>query len=214
MNSANAFSYAISGSFTESQIGKYGDYLNTVNSAFSNAGGWLQEQSAKIMDGFNNFLNSKAWEMSKRLNGVVEGDFVASYDIGYLGTVEGLQGATGLMRNYIMSHPLIMQGYLDETFSGYDGKFSNLCFGVGEENLFYRKAMDGLLNIETVDDKQVLRHTHYYDSNSPGLSFRERENIARTHRAIALHVENGLFDITSVLGSSLETEEVTEETIE
>lgn len=216
MNSANAFSYAISGSFTEGQMNRYSEYLNSVNSAFSGAGGWLQEQTTKIMDNFNNFFNSRAWEMSKRLTGEVEGDFVSSYDIGYLGSVHGLQGATGIMRNYIMSHPLVMQGYLDETFEGYGGEFSNMCFGIGEENLFYRKAMDGLLNLETVDDKQVLRHTHFYDSNSPGLSFRERENIARTHRAIAYHVEKGLFDITSPTGKelNLETEEEVTETIE
>ena len=31
MKSANAFSYAISGSFTENQIDRYSDYLNPVS---------------------------------------------------------------------------------------------------------------------------------------------------------------------------------------
>lgn len=197
MNSAHAFSYATSGSYTEAQMSKHTDYIHQSLSVFQNAGGWLAEQANKTMDGFNKFLSSKAWELGKRLLNKQDGEFVSRFEIGYLGSVDAILGAEGYMRDYIMAHPGLHQDYLDETFGGFDGEFHKLCSGVGEQNPFYRKAMNGLLNLETVDDVTTLRHTHYNDSMGGGLSFRDRVNIQKTWSAVSHHRAKGLFTITS-----------------
>lgn len=202
-----AFGYAISGAFNENQISNYQRYISNISSTLGEAGGWLSEQTNKIMGSFNTFLNSKAWEMSKRLLNKEEGEYVGRYDIGYLGTVSALQNADGLMRDYIMANPLTMQKYLDEEILGYEGGFSKLCTGIGEDNFFYRQAMSGLLNFTTEEDKTVLRHTSYSESLAPGLSFRDRESISRTWRALEHHLEKGLFDVTS--NKVAEEEEIT-----
>lgn len=205
MNSANAFSYAISGSFTEDTINQYADYVNQTTSMFQNMGGWLGEQAKKTLNNFDNFLNSRAWEMSKRLLNTQDGEYVSRYAIGYLGSVTALQGAQGYMRDYIMAHPALQQAYLDEEIEGYNGEFSHFCNGVGEANLFYRRAMNGVLNLQEVDGKQHLRHTHYNDSLSGRISFREREDIHKTWRAIDHHRLSSVFDLTSEQGHKLKS---------
>lgn len=201
---AAMFSHAISGSLTESQISNYKNHV-TTNLA-TPIGGWIQQQAEKIADNFNHFLNSRVWEFSKRMvNDKDEGEYVSSFDVGYLGSLNGLQSATGLMRNYIMANPDIAQLYQDELISGYEGEFSPWSTGVGEDNLFYRQSMSGLLTTQTtiVDDKEQLqlKHTHYRDSVSPDLTFRDKVNIQKTWNATALHMaKEGLFDITSSTG--------------
>ncbi len=212
LNSSNAFSYAISGSFTEDTINKYSDYVNNSTGILQNAGGWLGEQPKKTMVGFESFVNSRAWEMGKRLLGAQDGEYVSRYAIGYLGSISALQGAEGYMRDYIMAHSGVMQDYLDEEMNGYDGEFSPFCTGVGEKNLFHRRAMNGLLNLQVVDDKPQVRHTHYKDTVGGSLSFRERVDIQKTWAAIDHHRLTTAFDITSVKGDFLashveETEE-------
>lgn len=211
MNSANAFVYAVSGSYNEAQMKRHEAFINQSASMFQGAGGWLADQANKAMESFNLFLNSKAWELGKRLLGKVDGEYVSRYDIGYLGSVEALQQAQGYMRDYIMSHPGLMQDYLDEFVEGYGGEFHGLCKGVGADNLFYRRAMDGVLNLQTVDEKPQLRHTHYQESFGVGLSFRERVNVHKTYAAIDHHRAKGLFDITSPEGKKLEKKEVSEQ---
>lgn len=205
MKSANAFSYAISGSFNENQIAKYGAYVNQSAAALQNAGGWLAQQANKTLDSFNTFVNSRAWEMGKRLLGQSDGDYVGRYEIGYLGSLEGLQGAQGHMRDIIMCHPGLQQMYLDEEISGYAGDFSNWNTGIKEENLFYRRMWNGVLNVETVDDKPTLRHTHYYDTVGGQLSFREIVNSHKTHAAIDHHMAKKMFDVTSEMGDKLKS---------
>ena len=200
MNSAQAFTYGMSGSYTEAQMQNHSAYVTQNNSLFKQAGGWLAEQAEKTMDSFNKFMDSRAWELSKRLLGQSDGDFVGRYDIGYLGSVNALQQSQGYMRDYIMGHRGIMQDYLDEQISGYEGDFNKLCFGVAEENIFYRRAMNGVLNLETVNDKQQLRHTQYHETLGQGLSFRERVDIHKTWNAIDLHRAKRMFDVTSSEG--------------
>ncbi|MGB3945558.1 MAG: hypothetical protein WBK76_01845 [Candidatus Saccharimonadales bacterium] len=201
MNSANAFSYAVSGNYNESQMAKHAEYINQSAGAFQNAGGWLAEKANQMVNSFNTFLNSRAWEMGKRLLNNRDGEFVSRFEIGYLGSLNAQQNAQGFMRDYIMAIPEVMQGYLDGNLEGYGGEFSPLCTGVGEENIFYRRSMNGLLNIETVDDQVRLRHTHYHDSLGGELSFRERVDLQKTRSAAMYHLAETLFDVTSPEGN-------------
>lgn len=200
LNSAHAFSYAISGSFTEESINKYAAYVNNTTAKLQQMGGWLGQQAINTMKGFDSFLNSRAWEMSKRLLSKEDGEYVGRFDIGYLGSISALQGADGYMRDYIMAHEGLMTDFLAEEIEGYDGDFSNFCKGVGEENLFFRRAMNGLLNLRTVDEKAELRRTHYNDSLGGRLSFRERVDVQKTWAAIDHHRANTMFDLTSSTG--------------
>lgn len=210
MNSAHAFSYSIAGAYTEDQMRNHATYVNGITASFANAGGWLAQQAEKMLNGFNNFMDSRAWEMGKRVFDSGNGDYVSRFEIGYLGSLQGFQNAEGFMRDYIMAHPAMMQGYMDGEISGYGGEFNNLCNGIGEDNLFYRRAKNGLLNFETVNDQTVLRHTHYAESLGGGLSFRERESLERTYRAIDhQRVKEGIFEIMT--GVKVKVEETPEE---
>lgn len=208
MKSANAFSYAISGSFTESQINRYGEYVNGTAAALQGVGGWLEKQATKTMECFDKFKNSRAWEMGKRLLGQSDGDYVGRYEIGYLGSLEGLQGAQGHMRDIIMCHPALQQMYMDKEISGYDGNFSAWCTGIGADNLFYRKMWSGVLNLSTTDEgPPTLRHTHYFDTAGGGVgySFREKVDSHKTHIAIDHHRAKKMFDVTSEQGDKLKS---------
>jgi len=200
MNSANAFSYAISGSFTDEGINQYAQYVNNTTAMLQNVGGWLGQQAAKTLESFDNFLNSRAWEMSKRLLGNQDGEWVSRYAIGYLGSVYAQQNAEGYMRDYIMAIPEVQQLYLDGEFSGYGGDFSAFCTGIGEANIFHRRSMHGLLNLTEVDEKPQLRHTHYHDTLGGKITFRERVDVDKTRRAAMHHLANTMLDITSVEG--------------
>lgn len=200
MNSANAFSYAISGSFTDEAINKYADYVNNTTAMLQNVGGWLGQQASKTLQNFDTFLNSRAWEMSKRLLGNTDGDYVSRYAIGYLGSISAQQQAEGYMRDYIMGIPEVQQLYLDGEFDGYGGDFSKFCTGVGESNLFHRRSMNGLLNLTVEDDVPHLRHTHYHDSLGGKITFRERVDVDKTRRAARHHIASTMFDITSMDG--------------
>lgn len=197
MNSANAFTFAISGSYTENQMQQYQQYVNQSAAAFQSVGGWLAQQATKAVDNFSNFMDSRAWEMGKRLLNNQDGEYVGRFEIGYLGTVHGLQGAQGFMRDYIMAHKGLHQDWLDGNIEGYDGEFHARCRGIGEENIFYRRAMHGLLNLEMVNDAPQMRHTHYHESLGGGLSFRERVDIQKTWTAVDHHRAKALFDVTS-----------------
>jgi len=197
MNSAHAFTYAMSGSYTDTQMQRYSQYVHQSAAAFKGAGGWLARQADKALDSFNTFFNSRAWELSKRLTTQSEGDYVGQFDIGYLGTPTGLQGARGFMRDFIMAHPGMQQDYLDGKTEGYGGEFNKLCTGIGEANPFYRRARHGVLTFNTVDDKRVLKHAHYHECFGNALSFRSRNDLDKTYIAIDYHRAKGLFDIAS-----------------
>lgn len=194
-NSAAYFSHAVSGALNETQINRYKQYIDSTRTELS---GWLGEQAKIVSGNFTEFFNSKAWEFSKRLLKKNDGEYVSSFDIGYLGSMNGLQNATGLMRNYIMAHEDVMQLYLDERISGYEGEFNDWCKGIGENNLYWRQSMSGVLTVNPIDGKEVMTHNHYYDSITGELSFREKVDIHKTWNAITHHIANKeLFDITS-----------------
>lgn len=194
MNSAHAFSYAMSGSFTDEQMAQNAAYVSQNVSALQGAGGWLAGQATKIMDGFSNFLNSRAWELGKRLLGEDKGNHVGRFDIGYLGSSEAILAAQGLMTNYIMANPRHMQAYLDGQIDSYDD-LHTLCQGVGVVNPYYRKARHGVLDLQVVEGKNVLSHSHFTDSGSERLSFRDIAAIDRTWNAADYHRAKGLFDV-------------------
>lgn len=196
MNSAHAFTYAMSGSFTDQQMAENAAYVNQNVAALQGAGGWLASQATRLMDGFNNFLNSRGWELGKRLTDNAEGAYVGRFDIGYLGTVEAILGAQGLMTNYIMANPRHMQAFLDGEIEGY-ADLHSLCTGVGAANRYFRKARHGVLESENVDGKNILSHSHYHDSGDTPLPFRDIVAIDKTWVAADYHRAQGLFDIKS-----------------
>lgn len=204
-HSAAYFSHAFSGALNESQVSQYRDYLDNSRTQLS---GWLAEQAKVVSGNFTDFVNSKAWEFSKRLLKRNDGEYVSSFEIGYLGTMNGLQNATGLMRNYIMANEDVMRLYLDERIDGYGGDFNQWCTGVGEDNLYWRQAMSGVLTTKKVNDVDVLAHSHYRDSLTGELSFREKVDIHKTWNAITHHIANkDLFDITSVGNEKIKPKE-------
>lgn len=211
MNSADAFSFSISGSHTESSINRYADYLNRANAVLGRFGGWLGDQAVRNMESFDNFLSSRAWEMGKRLLNKEDGEFVGRYSIGYLGSVNAQQQADGYMRDVIMANPIIQQLYLDGEVEGYGGEFSHFCSGIGADNLIWRRMFDGVVNLDQVDDVNRLRRTSYNDSAVGKYSYRDKVYAHKTHAASNHHIATTQFDITSSKGnkrtSFLEAEE-------
>lgn len=200
MNSADAFSFSISGSHTESSINRYADYLNRANSAIGRFGGWLGDQAARNMESFDNFLSSRAWEMGKRLLNKEDGEFVGRYSIGYLGSVNAQQQADGYMRDVIMANPIIQQLYLDGEINGYGGEFSHFCSGIGEDNLIWRRMFDGVVNLTKKEDVNHLSRASYSDSAVGKYSYRDKVYAHKTHAASNHHIATTQFDITSSEG--------------
>lgn len=201
MNSADAFSFSISGSHTESSINRYADYLNRANSALNRFGGWLGDQAAKNMESFDNFLSSRAWEMGKRLLNKEDGEFVGRYSIGYLGSMNAQQQADGYMRDVIMANPIIQQLYMDGEVDGYGGEFSHFARGIGEENLIWRRMFDGVVNLTKQDEVNHLSRVSYNDSAVGKYSYRDKVYAHKTHAASNHHIATTQFDITSSNGN-------------
>lgn len=201
MNSADAFSFSISGSHTEGSINRYADYLSRANTALGRFGGWLGEQAARNMESFDNFLQSRAWEMGKRLLNKEDGEFVGRYSIGYLGSVNAQQQADGYMRDVIMANPILQQLYLDGEIEGYGGEFSHFCSGIGADNLIWRRMYDGVLNLTKQDDVNHLSRVSYNDSAVGKYSYRDKVYAHKTHAASNHHIATTQFDITSSQGN-------------
>jgi len=201
LNSADAFSFSISGSHTETSINRYADYLNRANNALNRFGGWLGEQAARNMESFDDFLSSRAWEMGKRLLNKEDGEFVGRYSIGYLGSLNAQQQAEGYMRDVIMANPVIQQLYLDGEVDGYGGEFSHFCSGIGADNLIWRRMFDGVVNLDKVEEVNRLRRTSYSDSAVGKYSYRDKVYAHKTHAASNHHIATTQFDITSSEGN-------------
>lgn len=200
MNSADAFSFSISGSHTESSISRYADYLNRANNALGRFGGWLGDQAARNMESFDNFLSSRAWEMGKRLLNKEDGEFVGRYSIGYLGSVNAQQQADGYMRDVIMANPIIQQLYKDGEIDGYGGDFSHFCSGIGADNLIWRRMFDGVVNLTREEEVNRLSRVSYNDSAVGKYSYRDKVYAHKTHAASNHHIATTQFDITSSKG--------------
>lgn len=200
MNSADAFSFSISGSHTEASINRYADYLNRANQALGRFGGWLGDQAARNMESFDNFLQSRAWEMGKRLLNKEDGEFVGRYSIGYLGSLGAQQNAEGYMRDIIMANPIVQQLYLDGELEGYGGEFSHFCAGIGKDNLIWRRMFDGVVNLTKEDEVNRLTRASYSDSAVGKYSYRDKVYAHKTHAASNHHIATTQFDITSSKG--------------
>lgn len=202
MNSSDLFVFAAAGAQTEQSMSTYQSYLNG-SSQFTPTGltGWLKEKTEALADNFTSFMKSRLWEYSDRLLGESQGEYVSRFDVGYLGTVTGLQNAEGLMRNYIMANPNVMQLYNDEIIEGYEGDFDPLCTGIGRDNFFFRQGNNGVTRQEEINEEQRWLRTHFQDTIGSPLTFRERVNIHKTWNAINDHLAHSYLDITSINGA-------------
>lgn len=209
MNITSAFVRGVSGSLTDSSAGVLNNYMNTLYQKYDNLTGWLGETLEAVKKDHKNFMESRMWEFSKRVG--KDGKFVGRFEIGYLSEVQYQRQATGFMRDYIMANPLLMQLYEDDRVSGYDGDFHDLCTGIGRDNYFYNRAIDGKVMYN--EEENTLNRTVFTSSrdNLTHLSFSERVDIHRTWAATNLHIAKNLFDPTSTIGGNILSVEEVEE---
>lgn len=210
MNVTAAFMRATSGSMTDNSAAVFDNYMASMYQKYDNLTGWLGETLNSVKDLHTNFMNSRMWEFSNRVNGK-DGQYVGRFEIGYLSDVQYQQQALGFMRDYIMANPELMALYQAGQVSGYDGDFNKSCTGLGRENYFYNRSIDGKVMYDK--DENTLNRTMYTSSND-GLShlgISERVNIHRTWQATNLHIAKNLFDPTSVSNSKILTLEEVEE---
>lgn len=210
INATSAFSRACSGSMTEGSANAFDQFMGNFYQKYENLTGWLGETMQSVKDAHRNFMDSRMWEFGNRMNGK-DGTYVGRFEIGYLSEAKYQQQATGFMRDYIMANPTAMALYELERISGYDGDFSALCNGIGRDNYFYNKAMDGKVHFDS--EAETLTRTVYTNSrdNLTHLTFRERVDIHRTWAATNLHIANDMFDPTSVTGGKILSVEEVEE---
>lgn len=210
VNASSAFSRASSGSMTDNSASAFNSFMGNFLSKYSNLTGWLGGAVESVKEAHNTFMTSRMWEFSNRFNGK-DGVYVGRFEIGYLSEAKYQAGATGFMRDYIMANPNIMQLYLDERVSGYEGDFSSNCIGIGRGNYFYDKSMDGLLFFD--EEEETLNRTTFLSSrdNLGHLTFKERVDIHRTWNASNAHIAKNLFDPTSIFGGNILSVEEVEE---
>lgn len=210
MNVTSAFVRGSSGSMTDNSAGVLNNYMTSLYQRYENLTGWLGETLESVKDAHKNFMNSRMWEFSNRVNGK-DGQYVGRFEIGYLSEVQYQQQATGFMRDYIMANPVLMELYQNDRVSGYGGDFHELCTGLGRENYFYNRSIDGKVIFD--EEEQTLNRTVYNSSRDTltHLTFSERVDIHRTWQATNLHIAKNLFDPTSIEnGNILSVEEVEE----
>lgn len=210
INATSAFTRAASGSMTDASAGVFDQFMNNFYSRYDNLSGWLGDTLTSVKEAHNNFMNSRMWEFSNRLN-ASDGKYVGRFEIGYLSDVQYQQQATGFMRDYIMANPMMMALYEQDQISGYEGDFSDLNTGCGRGNYFYDKAMDGKNHFDK--ETHTLTRTHFSNSrdNLTHLTFSERVDIHRTWQASNIHIAKNLFDPSSTMGGNiLSLEEVAE----
>ncbi|UVD32259.1 hypothetical protein [Vibrio phage phiKT1028] len=201
MNICRAFSMGTAGVVHDNQMQSYANMIQMNYNQIQGVGGWLGEGASDFMSSFNNFVSSRAWDLASRIRGQQEG-YIGYYDIGRVTSMDGLQASQGFMRDYIMAMPGVMDLYESGEFSGWDGSFSDWCAGTGEDNIYYRRQMHGVLQLEQVEEKNVARTKHYYDSVAgSGLSVRERYDLAITRQAVDHHMAESMFDFTSMEGN-------------
>lgn len=204
INATSAFTRACSGSMTDASAGVYNTFMSNFYSKYENLTGWLSDTLDTVKEAHTNFMNSRMWEFGNRINGK-DGQYVGRFEIGYLSEVEYQQQATGFMRDYIMANPAMMSLYQEERISGYGGDFSDLCTGIGRDNYYFNKAMDGKVHFDK--EANTLIRTNYSNSrdNLSHLTFSERVDIHRTWQATNLHIAEGLFDPSGCSGDKVLT---------
>lgn len=199
INVTSAFSMGIAGGMSEHAAGVYNRFMGNMFEKYQNLSGWLSGAVDNAVQAHENFMNSRMWEFSKRIGN--DGHFVGRFEVGYLSEVQYQQQATGFMRNFILANPEMWALYDAERVSGYDGDFSDRCNGVGRDNYYYNKAMDGL--VHKVDDHMLRTHFNSSVDNYTHLSAMERINVQRTWSATNIHIAKNLFDPTSVTGDKI-----------
>lgn len=198
MNIMKAFMLGSSGVITDYQMQQYHQVVSNNYQQIKGFGGSLSTAADEHYGAFNDFVNSRAWELSAKLAGKNAGENVGRFDIGRLVTVEGLQGAQTMMRDYIMAMPGVMDAHLAGDLSGYNGEISGWCSGTGEDNLYYRRQMHGVVGIREHEGRDQAYFKHYHDSVAGiGLSARERFDLAVTRHAVNHHMAKKLCDFTS-----------------
>lgn len=208
MNAMRAFVMSTCGEVTDQQMSIYHQQVYNNYTQVKAAGGWMAEGADKAYSEFSRFVESREWEMSGRMNATSGNERLGAYAIGRLVTMQGIQAAEGMMRDYIMSMPGVMEAYQAEELSGWEGAFSDWCNGVGEDNIYYRRQMNGLLNFREHEGNQQAYYKHYIDSvASTQLSVRERLDLAVTRHAVNHHLANSLFDLTSADNRKRPTDE-------
>ncbi|QGH71901.1 hypothetical protein N1M2_38 [Klebsiella phage N1M2] len=210
LNATSAFTRACSGSMTDASAGAFNTFMNGFYDRYQNLSGWLGETLNTVKEAHKNFMDSRMWEFSNRINGK-DGQYVGRFEIGYLSEVQYQRQATGFMRDYIMANPLLMDLYQEGRVDGYGGDFSDLCSGVGRDNFYYNKAIDGKVMFN--EEENTLNRTVYTSSRDSltHLTFSERVDIHRTWQATNLHIAANLFDPTSIIGDNILSVEEVEE---
>lgn len=210
MNVTAAFMRASSGSMTDNSAAVFNDYMTSMYQKYDNLTGWLGETLNTVKDAHNSFMNSRMWEFSNRVKGK-DGQYVGRFEIGYLSDIGYQQQAVGFMRDYMMANPLAMELYQQDRISGFDGDFHPACSGIGRDNYFYNRSVDGKVMYDK--EEQTLNRTVYNSSrdNLTHLSFSERVDIHRTWQATNLHLAKNLFDPTSILNEKILSVEEVEE---
>lgn len=210
MNVTAAFMRATSGSMTDNSAAVFDNYMGNMYQKYENLTGWLGDTLNSVKELHTNFMNSRIWEFSNRVNGK-DGQYVGRFEIGYLSEVRYQQQALGFMRDYIMANPELMALYQTEQISGYDGDFHNACAGIGRENYFYNRSIDGKVIFDK--EENTLTRTTFSSSRDQltHLSIAERVGIHRTWQATNLHIAKNLFDPTSVSNANILSLEEVEE---
>lgn len=210
LNATSAFTRACSGSMTDNSAGAFNNFMTGFYEKYQNLSGWLGETLTTVKDAHKNFMDSRMWEFSNRVNGK-DGQYVGRFEIGYLSEVQYQRQATGFMRDYIMANPLLMGLYQDGRVDGYGGDFSDLCTGIGTDNYYYNRAMDGKVVFN--EEENTLTRTAFNSSRDSlsTLTFSDRVDIHRTWQATNLHIAANLFDPTSIIGDNILSLEEVEE---
>lgn len=195
---------------TDGSAAVFDNYMGSMYQKYENLTGWLGETLDTVKGLHSTFMNSRMWEFSSRVNGK-DGQYVGRFEIGYLSEVQYQQQATGFMRDYIMANPLLMSLYQEDRVSGYDGDFSSACTGIGRDNYFYNRSIDGKVMYD--EEEKTLNRTMYTGSRDKltHLGFSERVDIHRTWHATNLHLAKNLFDPTSMLNGNILSVEEAEE---
>lgn len=210
MNVTAAFMRATSGSMTDNSAAVFDGYMANMYQKYDNLTGWLGDTLNSVKELHTNFMNSRMWEFSNRVNGK-DGQYVGRFEIGYLSEVQYQQQALGFMRDYMMANPELMALYQTGQVSGYDGDFHNACTGIGRENYFYNRSIDGKVIFDK--EENTLTRTTFSSSRDQltHLSIAERVGIHRTWQATNLHIAKNLFDPTSVSNANILSLEEVEE---
>lgn len=197
---AQATGLSFGGGLNEQQNESISSLMKQGLDLLSNVGGFFGTKVQEAKTSLDYFVNSRLWELSNRLK--KDNGYVGAFEIGVLHSLYDQQQAMGLMRNYIMANPTIMDLYNQELISGYEGEFNSRCVGIEDDNPFYRQAMHGVnvLKVDKETNEVSGYHKHYID-DSPKLTVLDRVNIQRTWNASNRHMLDTMFDVTSPLGS-------------